>query len=250
MTPSETRFVTASDGVRLAWREMGEGAPVLLLHGFLSDARTNWIRYGHAAAIAARGRRVILPDLRGHGESDKPHEARFYSPDVLVDDARALIAELGLVDYDLGGYSLGARTVSRLLATGARPSRVIFSGMGLAGLTDTERRAGHFRDILTNLGHHERGSPAWMVEAFLRTTGGDPVALLHIIDTFVSTPLDVIERFDMPALVVCGAEDQDNGSAPELADVLPDARYVEVPGGHMSSVVRPELGEAMADFLA
>ena len=250
MAPSETRFVTAPDGVRLAWREIGEGSPVLLLHGFLSDARTNWIRYGHAAAIAARGRRVILPDLRGHGESDKPHDASFYPPDVLADDARALIAQLGLVQYDLGGYSLGARTVSRLLATGARPGRVIFSGMGLAGLTDTERRAGHFRNVLTNIGRHERGSPAWMVEAFLKTTGGDPVALLHIIDTFVSTPLDAIERFDMPALVVCGAEDQDNGSAPTLAEALLDARYVEVPGGHMSAVVKPELGEAMAAFLA
>ncbi len=250
MTPSDTRFITVGDGVRLAWREVGEGRPVLLLHGFLSDARTNWIRYGHATAIAARGRRVILPDLRAHGESDKPHDARFYPPDVLVDDARALIAQLSLVDYDLGGYSLGARIVSRLLATGARPGRVIFSGMGLVGLTDTERRAGHFRHILSNLGQHARGSPEWMAEAFLKTTGGDPVALLHIIDTFVSTSLADIERFDMPALVVCGAEDQDNGSAPELADVLPNARYVEVPGGHMSSVVKPELGEAMAAFLA
>ena len=250
MAPSETRFVTAPDGVRLAWREMGEGRPVVLLHGFLSDAATNWIKYGHAAAIAARGRRVIMPDLRAHGESDKPHDARFYSPDVLESDARVLIAALGLTDYDLGGYSLGARTLSRLLATGARPGRVVFAGMGLEGLTDTGRRAGHFRHILTNLGRHQRGSPEWMAEAFLKTTRGDPVALLGIIGTFVSTPLAEIERFDLPALVVCGAEDQDNGSAPALADALPDARYVEVPGGHMSAVVKPELGEAMAAFLA
>ena len=250
MSPSDTRFVTALDGVRLAWREMGEGRPVVLLHGFLSDARTNWLRYGHAAAIAARGRRVILPDLRAHGESDKPHNPAAYPPDVLASDARALIEQLDLSDYDLGGYSLGARTVSRLLATGVRPGRVIFAGMGLEGLTDTGRRAGHFRHILTNLGRHERGSPEWLAEAFLKTTGGDPVALLGIIDTFVSTPIERIERFDSPALVVCGAEDQDNGSAPALADALPNAAYVEVPGGHMSSVVKPELGEAMAAFLA
>ena len=54
----------------------------------------------------------------------------------------------------------------------------------------------------------------------------------------------------MPALVVCGADDQDNGSAPSLVAALPRARYVEIPGGHMSAVVKPELGEAMAVFLA
>ncbi|HEX8381824.1 MAG TPA: alpha/beta fold hydrolase [Sphingomonas sp.] len=248
--PGETRFFDSYDGVRIAWRELGEGRPVVLLHGYFSDARTNWIRYGHAAAIAGRGFRVIMPDLRAHGESDKPHGAAAYPPDALTRDGHALVAYLGLTDYDLGGYSLGARTVSRMLATGATPRRVIFSGMGLEGLLDTGRRAGHFRHILTDLGKHERGSPEWLAEAFLKTTGGDPVALLGILDTFTDTPRDVLERVAQPALVLCGIEDFDNGSAAALADILPDARHVEVPGGHMSAVVKLELGRAMADFLA
>ena len=238
------------DGVGLAWHEMGEGRPVVLIHGYFSDAKTNWIRYGHAAAIAARGFRVIMPDLRAHGDSDKPHDAAAYPRDALTRDGHALIAHLGLSDYDLGGYSLGARTTSRMLATGAAPRRVIFSGMGLEGLIDTGRRAGHFRNILTNLGKHPRGTPEWLAEAFLKTTGGDPVALLGILDTFADTQAATIAGFAQPTLVVCGAEDQDNGSAPALADALPDARYVEVPGGHMSSVTKPELGHAIVDFLA
>lgn len=238
------------DGVRLAWRELGEGRPAVLLHGFLSDARTNWLRYGHAAALAQRGFRVIMPDLRGHGDSAKPHDPAAYPPDALTRDGHALVAHLGLVDYDLVGYSLGARTVSRMLATGAQPRRVVFSGMGLEGLTTTGRRAGHFRHILTNLGHHERGSGAWMAEQFLRTTGGDPIALLGVIDTFADTPLDVLRTFAWPTAVVCGAEDQDNGSGPALAAALPEARYIETPGGHMSAVVKPELGQAIAGFLA
>ncbi|WP_375428477.1 alpha/beta fold hydrolase [uncultured Sphingomonas sp.] len=248
--PSETRFLESFDGVRIAWRELGEGRPVVLLHGFFSDAKTNWIRYGHAAAIAAEGFRVIMPDLRAHGESAKPHEATAYPRDALTRDGLALVDHLGLTDYDLGGYSLGARTVARMLAMGATPRRVVFSGMGLEGLLDTGRRAEHFRHILINLGKHERGTPEWLAEAFLKTTKGDPVALLGILDTLADTPRDFLERIAQPALVICGAEDFDNGSAEALAEVLPDARYVEVPGGHMSSVTKPELGQAIAAFLA
>lgn len=249
-SPIEPAYFDSWDGIRLAWRELGEGRPAVLLHGFISDATTNWIRYGHAAAIVAKGFRVIMPDLRGHGDSARPHAASAYPPDALARDGHALVAHLGLGAYDLVGYSLGARTAARMLATGARPRRVVFSGMGLEGLTATDRRAGHFRHLLTNLGTHERGSPAWTAEQFLKTTGGDPVALLGIIDTFVSTPVATLRTFAWPTGVVCGADDRDNGSAPDLAATLPDARYIEVPGGHMSAVVKPELGQAIADFLA
>lgn len=247
---TETHHFASFDGTKLAWHEMGEGRPVVLIHGYFSDANTNWIRYGHAAAIAAVGRRVIMPDLRAHGHSDKPHDAAAYPPDALARDGHALIAHLGLSDYDLGGYSLGARTTARMLATGATPGRVIFSGMGLDGLTNSERRQSHFRHILTNLGSHERGSPAWLAEAFLKTNGGDPVALLAILDTFVSTSSETVAAFAQPTLVVNGVDDDDNGSAAELANTLPNARLVEIPGNHMSCVTKPELGEAIAAFLA
>ncbi|WP_425229792.1 alpha/beta fold hydrolase [Sphingomonas sp.] len=249
-SPIEPHFFAGWDGARLAWRELGEGRPAVLLHGFFSDAWTNWIRYGHAAALVAEGFRVIMPDLRAHGSSDKPRDPAAYPPDALTRDGHALVAHLGLGEYDLVGYSLGARTASRMLATGAAPRRVVFSGMGLEGLTDTGRRAGHFRNILINLGLHERGSGAWMAEQFLRTTGGDAQALLGVIDTFADTPDAVIRTFDLPVGVVCGAEDQDNGSAAALAEALPQGRYIEVPGGHMSAVVKPELGQAIAAFLA
>lgn len=249
ITPPDPHYFDSFDGTRLAWRELGTGRPVVLIHGYFSDAVTNWVRYGHAAAIAAKGFRVIMPDLRAHGSSDRPHDPAAYPKDALTRDGHALIAHLGLTDYDLGGYSLGARTTARMLVTGATPGRIIFAGMGLEGLTATDRRVGHFRNILTNLGSHARGTPEWLAEAFLKTTGGDPVALLGILETFADTPADALTGFVQPALVVAGVEDFDNGSAPDLADALPNARYVEVPGGHMSSVVKVELGQAIADFL-
>ena len=241
---------TAADGTGLAWHELGEGRPVVLIHGLFSDAFTNWLRYGHAAAIAAKGFRVIMPDLRAHGQSGKPHDPAFYPPDILAEDGLALIAHLGLTDYDLGGYSLGARTAVRMVVRGAAPQRLVVSGMGLSGLHETGRRSDHFRKILTGLGTHERGSPEWMAEAFLKTTGGDPKALLPLLDSFVDTPETELAKIAMPALVLSGEEDDDNGSPQALADLLPRGAYRSVPGGHMSAVIKPELGQAIADFLA
>jgi pimeloyl-ACP methyl ester carboxylesterase len=238
------------DGAQLAWREMGEGRPLVLIHGYFSTATVNWVRYGHAAAIAARFYRIIMPDLRAHGDSAKPHDPAAYPPDVLADDGFALIEHLGLTDYDLGGYSLGGRTVVRMLARGATPGRAIVAGMGLEGIIEGATRGAFFRRVLTNLGTFDRGSPEWMAEAFLKTVGGDPVALLNVLDTYVDTPPEALARIATRTLVVAGAEDDEIGSAEALAAVLPDGRYQVIPGNHMSAVTRPELGTAIADFLA
>jgi pimeloyl-ACP methyl ester carboxylesterase len=244
-----THSFKASDGVQIAWRETGEGRPLILVHGYFSDADTNWIKYGHAAKLSEAGYRVIMPDLRAHGLSDKPHDLVHYPKDILADDQFALIDHLGLKEFDLGGYSLGGRTVARMLARGARPGRAIISGMGLAGLTDTEKRGDLFRHILDNLGQHERGTPAFMAEAFLKTTGGDPVALRHILETFVDTQEAALRTIETPVAVICGEDDQDNGSASALAEVLPQGTLISVPGNHMSAVAKPDLGYAMRDYL-
>jgi pimeloyl-ACP methyl ester carboxylesterase len=240
----------SSDGQQLVWSELGEGRPVLLLHGLFSNAETNWLRFGHAAEIAGRGFRVIMPDLRGHGRSATPHDEAAYPPDVLARDGLELVAHLGLEDYDLGGYSLGGRTAARMVIGGAQPGRLVISGMGLRGMLDVHRRADHFRRILTGMGSHKRGSPEWMAEAFLKTTGADPQAMLPLLGSFVDSTEDELRGIAIPSLVLSGVEDQDNGPAEELADLLPDGRYAEVPGNHMSAVTKPELGRAIADFLA
>ncbi len=236
-------------GLPIAVHIAGEGRDLVLIHGYFSNAWTNWVRYGHAKRLVEAGFRLIMPDLRGHGESGKPHDPAAYPPDALTEDNLAVIDQLGLTDYDLGGYSLGARTTVRMLARGAAPRRVILAGMGLRGLVNTLDKGGYYRNVLTNLGTFERGTSEWMTEAFLKTTKGDPVALLHILNTFVDTPADRIATFTQPTEVICGVDDQDNGVAQELVDTLPNGRYVEIPGNHMAAVTKKELGEAMVAFL-
>ncbi|MDT9597581.1 alpha/beta fold hydrolase [Sphingosinicella rhizophila] len=242
--------LTADDGVTLAWHELGEGRPVLLIHGLFSSAEINWIKFGHAKFVADRGFRVIMPDLRAHGQSDAPHDPAAYPPDILARDGLALIAQLGLTDYDLGGYSLGGRTSVRMVIMGAKPRRLVNGGMGLEGLLRTGGRSEHFKTILQGLGTHQRGSPEWMAEAFLKTSGGDPKALLPLLDSFVDTSEAELKSISMPTLVLTGVDDHDNGSSQALADMLPDGRLVEVPGNHMSAVTNPKFGHAIADFLS
>jgi pimeloyl-ACP methyl ester carboxylesterase len=241
---------TASDGIALAWHEVGDGRPVILLHGLFSDAQMNWINFGHAERIAAAGFRVIMPDLRAHGLSAAPHSADHYPRGILVRDLEELIAHLGLADFDLGGFSLGARTVVQAVGEGVRPGKAILAGMGLRGLQNWEKRQQFFRDAIANFDTSARGDPHWLAIQFMKTMKVDRDAALHILASFGPTAPEWFAAFTMPTLVVCGREDEDNGSAAELAAALPDARFEEVPGTHMSSVTKPELGEAIARFLA
>jgi pimeloyl-ACP methyl ester carboxylesterase len=77
----------------------------------------------------------------------------------------------------------------------------------------------------------------------------DRVAAGLLLESFADAFLDWLKAFTMPTLVVCGSEDDDNGSAEELAAVLPKSIFREVPGTHMSSVTKEEFGEAIAQFL-
>lgn len=241
---------TASDGIELAYREMGSGRTAILVHGLFSDGNTNWVKFGAAAAVASRGFRVIMPDLRAHGLSGKPHKASHYPDGILGRDLMELVAHLGLGEYDLGGFSLGARTIVQAVGEGLRPRRAVLAGMGYEGLAGWLRRKHFFLDAIANYESSERGDPHWMAIQFMKTMKVDLEAARQLLPTFTDAEPEWLDAFTMPTLVLCGTEDQDNGSAPRLAEALPNATYAPVPGTHMSSVTKPEFGEALAEFLA
>jgi pimeloyl-ACP methyl ester carboxylesterase len=241
---------TSFDGVELAWRETGTGRPVILLHGLFSSAYVNWIKFGTAARVAEVGFRVIMPDLRCHGDSAAPHDPAAYSADVLACDVEALVAHLGLIDFDLGGFSLGSRTTVRAVLRGMTPRRVILGGMGLEGLAGWRNRKRFFLDAIAMADTAKRGDPQWLSIQFMKTMKIDPVAATLLLETFADTDPGELDKITMPTLLVCGVQDDDNGSAQALQAVLADATLVTVPGTHMSSVTAPEMGAAIAAFLS
>ena len=236
----------------LAWRETGAGRPVVLLHGLLGNG-TLLAGSGVARALAARGCRVILPDLRSHGDSGRPHDPAAYPPDVLADDGLALLAHLGLDDYDLGGYSLGGRLVLRLLARGARPARAFVGGQGLDALDEGTSRTDGNRRLLSALADGESfplGSQEAQFAAWVAGTGADPRAVRCLLDTFVPTPAQALREVPVRTLVVVGDGDSRGASAGELAALLPDARLTRVPGDHLTALEAPEFTSAVLEFLA
>ena len=240
---------TASDGVELVYHELGEGRPVVLLHGLFSDANMNWIKFGHAARIASAGFRVIMPDLRAHGLSGRPHGAEHYPVGILARDLTELIARLQLADFDLGGFSLGARTTVEGVGEGLKPRRAILGGAGLEGLRHWQRRKTFFIEAIQLFDQVQRGDPHWLSIQFMKSQKVDRVAAGLLLESFADAFMDWLQAFTMPTLVVCGSEDDDNGSATELVAAMPNAMFREIPGTHMSSVTKPELGQAIVDFL-
>lgn len=238
------------DGAELAVTIMGEGRPLVLVHGLFSSAEMNWVKFGHAAKLAEAGFRVIMPDLRAHGSSAKSHNALDYPVGVLTKDLAALVEHFGLGDYDLAGFSLGARTSAKGVIDGLRPRRLALCGMGLQGLSGWKNRSAFFIDAIDRFDEIKRGDRAFMAKSFMKTMGVDREAarlLLGAVDDVASGDL---AQITMPTALICGDKDQDNGSAKDLAMALPDGRYREIPGTHMSSVADGALGDALVEFFA
>lgn len=242
-------FIASFDGTPLALHRMGSGRPLILLHGLFSTAAMNWIKWGHAALLADAGFECLMPDLRGHGQSAAPHDPAAYPDDVLAKDLAALVERLGLEDFDLCGFSLGARTSVRGVIGGLRPRKLVLGGMGLEGLAGWTGRGAFFIDAIDRFDEVKPGDPAFPAVSFMKSMKVDRVATRLLLQTFSDTAPEALAALTMPTLVVNGDQDRDNGSPDRLAAALPNATLVTVPGTHMSCVTKPDLGEAVRDFL-
>jgi pimeloyl-ACP methyl ester carboxylesterase len=238
------------DGLELAWREVGAGRPFVFLHGLMgSGARL--ADQGLVPALAEHGYRVILPDLRGHGDSGRPHDPACYRPDILADDVLAFIGDLGLDDYDLGGYSMGGKLVLRLLARDARPAHAVVGGQGLDALdAQSDRTVGHRRILAAASGTAlPAGSPEEAMANWIRHSGVDPRAVGLVLGAFVATPADALRSVTVPTLVIVGDQDSRGATADALADLLPHGQLVVVPGDHVTALDATEFSTAVLKFL-
>lgn len=242
-------LVPGHGDVKIAVHRLGAGRPVVMLHGLSSSATINWIRYGHAAKLAAAGFEAIMLDLRAHGRSDAPRDPAAYPPGVLALDVEAVLASLDLPEFDLVGYSLGSRISAMIVARGQTPRRLVLGGMGLEGFNNWEARRDHFLGVLDRFDISKPGDADYMAIQFMKGAKIDREALRLLLNSTGQMPDNVFSALTMPTLVLSGSEDEDNGSAAALAQALPHARLETVPGGHMSCITKPDFGAAITAYL-
>ncbi|GGA82856.1 alpha/beta hydrolase [Brucella endophytica] len=245
-------FAFEHDGRRLAFREAGEGEPILLIHGFASSAHVNWVGPGWFQTLTEAGYRVIAIDNRGHGESDKSHEPSDYTPSLMAGDAAALLDHLGIGTAHVMGYSMGARIAAFMaLEHPSRVHDVIFGGLGIGMVTG----AGNWEPIHEALLAddpatitHPRGL---MFRKFADQTKSDRIALAAcVLTSKVELSAEAVGRIAQPALVAVGTKDDIGGNPHELAVLLPNGQALDIPDrDHMLAVGDRVFKRAVLEFL-
>jgi pimeloyl-ACP methyl ester carboxylesterase len=251
------RFSTWDD-LEIAYREWGEDTalpPVVLHHGFVADAEANWVATGVVGALTACGRKVIAPDARGHGSSEKPHDPARYGEQRMARDLGVLLDTIGASQVDLVGYSMGAVVVLIFSSGEERVRRLVIGGVG-SGVIDcggVDRRTVSNQSIINALSVED---PATVSEpealAFRQLAdalGADRQALIAQAHSVYRGGI-ALERISASTLILAGADDPLASRPESLAEAIPDATLRIVSGNHIGALADPHFTQSVVDFLA
>lgn len=243
--------VPTHDGLTLSVTDEGpaDGPVVLAVHGFASSEQANWRAAGWSRALTAAGYRLLTYDQRGHGDSDKPHDAGSYGPGILRSDALTVLDAFEVPAAHWLGYSFGARL--GLEVTSHAPERV--RSLSLGGLPARDPLSAF--DLAAARAHLETGDEvrdAVTAEFVAMATmpGNDPLALLAFVEGLRSIEQDPIDRGQVPTLLVTGEQDTIAVDSAALAERL-GAAFVSLPGRtHSNAISARGFKEAVLEFLA
>jgi pimeloyl-ACP methyl ester carboxylesterase len=246
-------FTVSDDGARIAYAVAGEGRPVVLIHGYASSREQNWGATGWISRLAQEGFRVVSFDCRGHGHSDKPHDAKAYGPH-MIEDILAVMDAAEMADAFVMGYSMGAMLAIRLLML--HPSRVrkaVAAGIGESYFAEHQAWRNMIAEaMLTDDPSTIADREARKFRLFGGQKGKDRLALAACMHSprHMYRPED-LKASQRPVLVVAGENDTLVGSPFALASAFADGRAVILPNkDHMTAVGDPGYKRAVLDFFA
>jgi pimeloyl-ACP methyl ester carboxylesterase len=252
-----TKFATASDGVPLAFERIGEGQPVILVHGFGSSSQQNWKSTGWYGSLNEAGFMVVAVDCRGHGASGKPHDPVFYGHERMAEDVLTVMDAAGIARAPLVGYSMGGFIGLRVAAH--HPGRV--SQLAVCGVGEYYLRGPRIADEGTRMSLADAltvedktsitDARGRMFRDFADQPGKDRLALAACMRA-MSPGLapEILGTISQPVLVVCGALDEIAGAPGPLAAAFSQGMAVTIPGrDHMSAVGERKTRQAVIGFL-
>ena len=243
-----------SDGLSLAYDDFGPRdarKAVVLVHGFSANKYENWKRMGWYDAIAAKGMRGLAIDNRGHGESAKPHEPEKYARESMARDVFALMDHAGIECAHLVGFSMGSHiSLTAALLDGGRIDHLVVSGVG-GKIFEPGRDPDAMAQAM------EAPTPDGIADPMLKSfrhfadeQKEDRLALAAC-SRGPRTPFtpDTLMGVRRPTLVIAGMRDQLAGAPQGLADAIPGAKAVTVPGcDHFSLISHGLFKASVFDF--
>jgi pimeloyl-ACP methyl ester carboxylesterase len=245
--------IFANDGIALAYEVHGEGRPILLIHGFGSSGKVNWIDTGWVETLIGAGYQPITFDNRGHGASRKPYDAKLYFAHEMAEDARRLLDHLEIERCPVIGYSMGARIAAFLALN--HPERVtceVWGGMGLnliSGLEDSE-------EIISALTAESldqvTGITGRQFRIFADHNKADRAALAACMVSSREPMTEAqVRAISVPVLVAVGETDDMAGAAEPLARMLRSAEAFTIPRrDHMRATGDKAFKEAALEYLS
>jgi pimeloyl-ACP methyl ester carboxylesterase len=249
-----------SNGVRIRYKVVGRGEPIVLVHGWAASAEM----WDPVSEDLSRNYQVIALDCRGHGQSGKPHEPKQYGLE-MVNDVVRLLDHLHLQKAHVMGYSMGGGIVLKMLVE--HPERFLTA---IVGGSEGFRRGSDpdwndeklIKDLESGMPMSDamiKNAPAeWPTpspeqrEMMKRMDAGqDPKALAAQRRGNVGLQIDYVslKRIRVPVLVLCGGRDNPDRVKPLVA-ALPDARLDVIEGaGHGSAPASPQFTKDVREFL-
>ena len=226
-------FMTTADAVKIHYMVQGNGTPVVLIHGFSGTAEGNWFSNGVAAALA-KNHRVVAIDCRGHGKSEKPHDAALYG-ERMWKDVIELMDHLGIKQAHIHGYSMGGMITARLLVH--HPERFITASFGGSGVRETDPA------WIAKVPKDKGGSDPQEAEARKKLSANpvrDLKALEAVRQSFLARRQDPIDltKLVIPVLAINGEFDSPNAKTARMQRELKNFKSIILPGkSHLTAIM-------------
>jgi len=241
---AQKQFITSFDGVRIAYLDEGEGPAVILLHGFINTA-DSWSDSVLKKELLSKGFRLIIPDLRGNGDSDKPQLDSAYKDDAEIRDLLLLADTLRLKKYSAVGYSRGSIVLAKLLTIDKRIEKAVLGGMGLDFSNPNWDRKQMFAAAFNG-----KTSPETQGAVDYAKSIGADLRSLHLQQKHQPvTAVNELSKIKAQILVIAGDRDKDNGEPETLRDAIPKSSLHIVSGDHNGTYKKEEFATAILQFL-